>query len=606
LGGGGVFVDVRTLSLRFGVFNPLDYGAAGDGVAEDATAVSATIAAINAAGGGTLLIPGGKTFKVSSALTSFTVPFEIRGRGTIKSYVTGGASVLTVADGVQFWTLNDFTLTGSYNDATFITGASNAQACVGLTVGAGAGTTSRWAVNDVLFRGMQTGAVVDGFIVTANNWFFRECETGLAITNTSAAGAYDLGLRFENCRKDFAFTRCNTLILRQPLMEGVLSAGQHVTSTVDDCDSVEFIGGYMECVPARTVPYIRFGGTTVCEYVEFIAGSVSGVAVDVRPVVFDRVSSGRVAVTGSTGADHALFDTTANTGNIDIVYSKAQGVWPTDTGAAVGPVHNYFPNSNFDCWFRGWYDVYHDNVTRTQETTLVRRGRNAVKIQASTSAGTSHYIQFTLSGNGTTVAGPAVTAMRGKTMMIGAWVWVPDLPEFTSTDPSGTEVARVNLYATSDTDGAGAGLVNSDTASGGTYNHHAVKGAWNFLWSKIAIPAAATTLKIRVYLNRGGTLPDTDAYIVIDSIQIAEDKANFSDFVAGRCVDSAAIDATCAGGRVTMRTDLTTMSDATQTYEIGDRIEYLTPVAAGNMGAVCTTGGAGGTAVFKTFGVIAA
>ena len=163
---------------------------------------------------------------------------------------------------------------------------------------------------------------------------------------------------------------------------------------------------------------------------------------NVRPILLDRVNGGRVIVTGAAGYAHALIDTTANCKNVEIIYADDQGVWPLDTGKSYGPMFNHFPNSDFSHWFAGWQDVYTDNVTVTKETTLVRRGPNAVKIQASTSAGTSHYLRFTLSGNGTTTASKTTTALSGKRVKIGGWVWVPSLEEFTPTDPSGTEVAK--------------------------------------------------------------------------------------------------------------------------------------------------------------------
>lgn len=57
-----------------GVFSVRDYGAAGDGVTNDSAAVRAAIAAVTAAGGGTLLLPAPYVFRCGAiTLTSHTV-----------------------------------------------------------------------------------------------------------------------------------------------------------------------------------------------------------------------------------------------------------------------------------------------------------------------------------------------------------------------------------------------------------------------------------------------------------------------------------------------------------------------------------------------------
>jgi hypothetical protein len=61
-------------------FNVRRYGATGDGTTDDTTGVNNAIAALNAAGGGTLYFPEG-TYVVSSALTAITVPATISGEG---------------------------------------------------------------------------------------------------------------------------------------------------------------------------------------------------------------------------------------------------------------------------------------------------------------------------------------------------------------------------------------------------------------------------------------------------------------------------------------------------------------------------------------------
>ncbi len=100
---------------RLGVFNVLDYGAVGDGVTDDTTAIQAAItaAAASASGSATLLFPGGKTYKLASGLT-----FDIRGcrlhveaHGARISY-TGSGSMWTITSPSQANTWRRLFFTG--------------------------------------------------------------------------------------------------------------------------------------------------------------------------------------------------------------------------------------------------------------------------------------------------------------------------------------------------------------------------------------------------------------------------------------------------------------------------------------------------------------
>lgn len=607
----GVFARNNTFfrTQTDGSLHVAAFGAVGDDSSDDFLPLSFAFNALNGNEGGTLTLGTDLVYKVTAALPTLTYPFKLSGGGytsQIKSYLTGDATLITVDDGVQFWEMDNFTITSNYTYSSFLTGATDGAACTGIAVGAGAGTTSRWRMSNLFIRGLKVGMNIDGFIVALDNVFFRECETGLILNNTASAGAYDLGLRFENCRQAYAITNANALVLRQPLDEGVLSTGEHVASTIDNCDSVKLIAPYWEEENSRSVSYLIVGGTTECRDVHIEQASIAGVVgLTVTPVLIDKVDGGHATYTGSTGATHTLINTTANTKNFTIDYMREAGVWPLDTGKIYGQAYNYFPNSTFDCWFRGWYDVTYSGVTASRETTLVRRGPNALKIALTSVTGVASYdyVRFTLSDNGTSVASPSVAALAGKNVLIGAWVYVPSgLSDFTSTSPSGSELCQVNLYATSDTNGSGAGLTDSDTLTGGAYTHHVVPGTWNFIWARLSVVASATTIRVYVYLNRGGVPTTTSDYIVIDEIGIYEDKVPFQWIVQGLVTTPApTIDATCAGGLVTFYTD-TTPADTTQTYVDGDRQHYRTITTGQPHTKICSTPGAGGTAVFTSLG----
>jgi hypothetical protein len=72
----------------------------------------------------------------------------------------------------------------------------------------------------------------------------------------------------------------------------------------------------------------------------------------------------------------------------------------------------------------------------------------------------------------------------------------------------------------------------------------------------------------------------------------------------GEYVDHESIP-TFDGGLMTI-VDTAVPSDTQQTYRQGDRWWNSAVAAAGSPGSICTTGGAGGTAVWKAMAVVAA
>lgn len=104
------------------IFNVKDYGALGDGSTNDSTAINAAIAAINAAGKGTLLFPDG-VYLMNSAPTTITVPVSVVGYGM-------GTSKLRFAAGV-----NGLNITLAADGMSVVTGLwlSSANASTGNT-----------------------------------------------------------------------------------------------------------------------------------------------------------------------------------------------------------------------------------------------------------------------------------------------------------------------------------------------------------------------------------------------------------------------------------------------------------------------------------------
>ncbi len=95
-----------------GWFNVKDYGAVGDGSADDTAAVNSAIAALNTATKGILYFPSG-TYKVISALTTITASGTILGDG-MGTYSATGSTDIETSSRINFTSATAvlFTLTG--------------------------------------------------------------------------------------------------------------------------------------------------------------------------------------------------------------------------------------------------------------------------------------------------------------------------------------------------------------------------------------------------------------------------------------------------------------------------------------------------------------
>lgn len=81
-------ISEGTLS-RLGIVNVRDYGAEGDDVADDTAEIQAAIDAVYAAGGGTVVVPGG-VYKITSLVTvKSNIRFVLDKNATIKRYFNG-------------------------------------------------------------------------------------------------------------------------------------------------------------------------------------------------------------------------------------------------------------------------------------------------------------------------------------------------------------------------------------------------------------------------------------------------------------------------------------------------------------------------------------
>lgn len=158
-----------------GVFNVLDYGAAGDGVTDDTAHIQAAITAAVAVGG-TVLVPSG-TYKITDALT-VTGAATITGTGTIHQVTSGKHGFNVSASGV---TIDGLTLTGCNTTAVY-TYSENAVHAFGPSAAA--------AISNLTFRDLTISGWGDYGVQL--KWVTDYQVVGCTITNVGYAGVSTL------------------------------------------------------------------------------------------------------------------------------------------------------------------------------------------------------------------------------------------------------------------------------------------------------------------------------------------------------------------------------------------------------------------------------
>jgi hypothetical protein len=149
-------------------FNVTEYGAVGDGTADDTTPVNDAIAAYNAAGGGVLYFPEG-SYKITAALTALAAPGLVLGDGMgTSAYAT--RIVMTSATAVLFESASDGI---SYRGLYLFNSAATPTA--GTAILASAGIQARY--EDLAIVGFYDN--MD--LATGSVWAMTRCDIGAPI-----------------------------------------------------------------------------------------------------------------------------------------------------------------------------------------------------------------------------------------------------------------------------------------------------------------------------------------------------------------------------------------------------------------------------------------
>ncbi len=528
-----------------------------------------------------LYIPAG-TFLVSATLVIpgfMTVVGEGRGVSWLKPTITNGTACIQIASNANWWELNGFAIAALTSSPTFITGTT-AQNVIGIQ---SSGTTPRFRMSDLHIYGCATGLDLHGWVGTIDNVLIDYCELGMTGNELNAVTA---NIQFEACRKYFTIINSSGLHLNNLLGEG--DVANTTTSTIDACNGVFISAPYFEAVGTypRTQPYVTVGATTNCNNI-YISGchidAGAAFATGVYPFAFDKVTYGEFTGDIAEGNQRRLVSTTANTLNFRQSFGTHNISMTQDASATLSIGQNYMPTPNFITPLRGWRSAVQSGVAWVSETTIVRSSPTALRITPTPGQASTYLaLQLPLA---------AVTLLRGQTIRIGAWVWVPNLAAYSEA----TRTAYPDIFLRSSN-----GTVNVDS---GSVLNSSVNNAWNYMYATVTVQADATLIQARLWTNNSVSVAVSE-YLVFDSVSVVNAKFPLDRQMRGEYVDHHSIPQFLGG---LMRiVDTAVPSDTQQVYAVGDQWWNSAVAAAGSPGSICTTGGAGGTAVWKAMAAVAA
>lgn len=551
------------------------HGAVGDGVADDTAAIQSAITA-----GDTVFFPDG-TYLVSSTIT-LSAPQTLLAPGyrncRIKPTISDGSAVFYVANatGLRIEGLN------------IDSGGTRAapQNCIGIHLAA----DSRRSYVEARFSGLAIGLKVSGWQNRVTT-YSTQCTLGAEATEFNAC---TLDIQSDDDIQGFNIVSGIGI----EVTGCVQGSGDQTPCKINDATAVNFKSMYFEWDDAAGTPsrYLTVGDTGPVVGLMFGALFCALNRSTDCSIYLDEARDVTFSAWINAGTNHSALKTTANTFNVRFLGHITNG-FLQDTNKNFVQAANVWPNPRFDLWFRGW-DSYSKSAgvaSIAQETTIVRSGKNAAKITMG-AAQTSGFVNFNVTSAGTGLA----LNLRGKTVLFGAWIYIPN-EAFWDGEATG---GLPQILAISN-NGA-ADVVGTWDVTGTNHNTYYQKGAWHLYLTQLAVQSDATTVTLRIYPNNsGGSTPDANQYIVVDEVFCLEGGWQQTYRAEnGLYSDSPQNPVAILNNKMSMRVDAYP-TDADFSYEVGDQIVFLTPTSGGFIGQVCTTAGTGATSTWKNFGAVA-
>lgn len=553
-----------------------DFGAVGDGVTDDTAAIQA---AVNAAY--SVYFPEG-TYLVSSTIT-------LRSTQNIQAPAYRNAIIKpTISDGsAVFYVLNG---TGMRIEGLNIVSGqtrTSPQNCIGLHCD----TNTRRSYFDVRFSGLATGFKIVGWQNRILH-YSTECTLGFdgATLNACVIDIQsDSEIQGFNIRSGLGFELNFT----------VQGSGNQTPCKINSAIGVNVTGGYFEWESAPGTPsrYLTVGDTGLVSNISFSGLAATLARTDDCVIFLDNARDVSFHGFFNAGQNHSAIKTTANTRNVQF-FGFIENGFLQDTNLNFVQAVNVWPNPRFDLWLRGWDSASKTSgiTAFTKETAIVRTGKNALKLPMNAGVTTAS-VDFNVTSTGTKLA----ENLRGKTVLFGAWVYIPNDAYWDGEATGGLP----QILALSNN--GSATVVGTFDVVGSNINTYYQKGTWQLYLTQLAVQSDATTVTLRIYANNnGGATPDANQYIVVDEVFCLEGGWQQTYRAQnGLYSNSPQNPVSIVNNLMSMRIDAYP-TDTDFLYAVGDQILFQTPTAGGFIGKVCTTAGTGGTSVWKDFGAVAA
>lgn len=506
--------------------------------------------------------------------------------------MTDGTAVIQMPNNWFYGQLENFAILTKDNLSDLWTGMNNGtwtnQNAVGIN-SSGANYSRDFSLREVFVRGLKRGYNLESFILDLDNLYAYQCEIGYFIRSFNGARAF---IRGEFNYKDLELhdSAGSEFLIMFEAEAGWANLRNSVSSTVDGVNSCRFTL-YMETAGTKTNPYMIFGGANLCQSISVLNTGGGGYDYMVPGLKFDKVNGATVQYPIYSQPPYGFYESTANTLNVfDLsggnTTDTPAGAWLIDNSKAAGNARNMWPNSNFDHWFGGWAQVVVSNLTVSKETTIVRKGPNSMKLVNNTAAASNMYFL---------IDEPQIlNAIKGRKVMIGAWVYLP-----ANTYNGSTMNVRPTITIQS-YNGTTSVYNNGDMTS-----TRAVGGAWNWMCGFCNIQSDITFLAyyISPVESIGGVCPASYT-IYVDSIVMVD--ATVGEVMARTY---PLPDAGCCprvNGGLLEYTGSSLPAHSGLYYNKGDRFWDTGVAAGGSPGKICTTAGAGNAATFKAMASVAA
>lgn len=441
--------------------------------------------------------------------------------------------------------------------------------------------SSRGTLDMISIHGLKVGFKAGGWINNYQRMFVTSCQTG-AIIEQSMDNVMDFA--FENCNKALQFEGGGPCLFTRLSDEGAYGS---VASTIKASRGVTIAYYRAEQTNRGAVPFLVIGGDGgSCENINILGGTVDGPADNVPAIQLDNCVSPDIRMGYSIGSNRYPFSRTANTKNSSSLIETTGG-WPIAETRSLSrqQVVNLLPNSKMlGTRLGGTVSLVRSSIA---EETTTKIHESAFKVTCTVGQSFSHCNIWYADSD-------FVASVVDEELTLGVWIYTPDLPALEGTGV-GPVVALKSYNGTTDTDFAYTQLGW----------HHL--GVWSFLHCTGTVPSDCQALVVRYSPNSSGVVMNNSEYVIFGETILAKGDC-WREIINGNWAPSD------RGGYVGQAVEFnvsqgfaaTLQSDAEPTWKTGDRLTFTDPSAGGSMGEVCTAGGIGVAAVWKTYGAIGA